>query len=210
MQEDHSNGKCVKPTTVIYNACLNAVIKSPDPKKAKKAQDLFMEMEHRSLEDGDSEVQPDIRSYNFVILACAHSAILLTGNRNKKTREEAMSIALNTFRKLRESRTLKPDQFTYSSILHSIAYLTLDDGKATTNQAIMTLVWATFQECCESGYLTDESLHYTRRILPTSYWIEKLNGKTEHGDPRTQRVKSLNSHWSRNAQQGHGNRRQKK
>jgi hypothetical protein len=57
-----------KPTTFVYNACLNAFAKDPkiseaDNDAAEKAEQLLISMEKRYNEERDGRIKPDCISY---------------------------------------------------------------------------------------------------------------------------------------------------
>jgi hypothetical protein len=57
-----------KPTTFVYNACMNAFAKDPfisgsDNDAAKKAEQLLVSMEKRYEEEKDGRIKPDCISY---------------------------------------------------------------------------------------------------------------------------------------------------
>lgn len=71
-----------KPTTFVYNACMNAFAKDPlicvtgddnQNNRAEKAEQLLDSMEKRYNEQKDWRIKPDIISYSTVINAHANS-----------------------------------------------------------------------------------------------------------------------------------------
>jgi hypothetical protein len=57
-----------KPTSFVYNACMNAFAKDPvitgaENDAAKKAEQLLVSMEKRYETEGDGRIKPDIISY---------------------------------------------------------------------------------------------------------------------------------------------------
>jgi hypothetical protein len=57
-----------KPTTFVYNACMNAFAKDPkitevDNDAAEKAEQLLISMEKRYNDESDGRIKPDCISY---------------------------------------------------------------------------------------------------------------------------------------------------
>ncbi|KAL7458559.1 hypothetical protein ACHAWC_010920 [Mediolabrus comicus] len=74
-----------KPTTFVYNACMNAFAKDPlicvrgGFSRAEKAEQLLDSMEKRYNEEKDWRIKPDIISYSTVINAHANSGTSSAG-----------------------------------------------------------------------------------------------------------------------------------
>lgn len=73
-----------KPTTFVYNACLNSFAKdqgfsSSNIDAAKTAEQLLISMEKRYEDEKDGRIKPDCISYSTVINAFANSANVQSG-----------------------------------------------------------------------------------------------------------------------------------
>ena len=110
----------LKPTIPATTRTLNLIIKElAETRKStagQRAEDLLYFMLEQSLKRGNADVQPDVVTFNSVILAWGKSS-----HQNSAARAEGI---LRTLRDLHEKGFLldvQPDLVSYNSIIHSYA-----------------------------------------------------------------------------------------
>lgn len=165
-----------------FNSIIYALSRSNLKGKAQKAMKMLERLENSHV-DGDWRSKPSTRSYNMVIGACSNS---FKGGEKEKT--QALSISLNAFQRLRASKDLDADRYTYISLLKTFGKL-LPTNSTERRRRVESI----FQECCNDG-LVDDSVLSNFLIAAPKDLREQVLGDDLLKSPRAER---LPKHWTR-------------
>ena len=108
----------------------------------------ILERLERSHIDGDWNTKPTSRTYNMVIKACSSSY-----REKKREKQDAVNIALSTYKRLRTSNYANCDRFTFISMFKTIGKLLPSQSELRQKYAIEL-----FQTCCQEGLLDQNIL----------------------------------------------------
>lgn len=131
--------------TISYNTAIKAWALSSCDDKAVRAQSILERMH-----ENNNCPSPDLVTYNTVLNACASS---------NENHVEAFQIAMCTFSSLQQSQHLRPNEYTYGTLLKACATL-LPPG-----QERVGLVEQIFQDCCDSNCLNEPVLRMLRSSM---------------------------------------------
>jgi pentatricopeptide repeat protein len=165
------DGTNLKPDNRVYNAVMNVVSRSRAKDKATQAQSLLDQLQSLHDSSNDSDFAPNLKTYNYVISACAFS------RGNESECKETMRLMIETFNKMRNSeiQTIHPNPVTFGLFLKGCGNL-IDDEK--TKQ---TVVENLFRKCCRDGCVSDFVLDALMEATSTPF-VETLLGTSVDED----------------------------
>lgn len=220
-----SGGVNIKPDVQTFSTIINCWAKSREPFKARKAQALLRQMEELSALGGDQSFTPNIYVYSAVLNACAYTK---TTSNNIEERDEAVSIAIQTFAELKRSSTAHPNHVIYTTFLQvlnrvmtpttALAFASgekrgeencegdIDNISDATKQQQLPkkeqFLERVFRECCDDGQVSESVLSQLRLAVSVGTY-RRLLQKTNDGDDADVEVTvhDLPSQWSRNVRE---------
>ncbi len=167
----------VKPNERVYTSFIRALTKGKVLDMHKKAETLLNRM-HVLYESGNDGIKPTVFTYNAVLNACAESIHV-----NGTSRDDAFKTAIRVFTELRSGRE-RFDHVTFGNMLR--CSLLLPDSEKRDKY-----VSATFQLCCEQGFVNSFVVRDLQLAVPEKLWRSLLN--VPQGEPD---IESLPSSWS--------------
>ena len=163
----------LRPSTIHYNSVLDAHAKSSYWNKADRAMDFLLKMER------DSNVAPDIITYNSVLSACAN-----TYGRGKN---RALEVCVNMFK-----RRLVLEQAT------PITLFPLVQGPcqaiAASDERRWSLIQQGFKLCTKSGLLSERVLTQVRRACTAEQFASLI--PTDETTKRPVQYSKLADEWT--------------
>merc|ERR1719223_1928009 len=111
---------------------------------------------------------PDLKSYSFVVLACA-----LTPEKNETARYRNLTLALSTFTLMGDSSDIKPNELYYNWLLMASIYLT---SPGNLRDTVMNKV---FQRCQKDGCLNEAIKKHFKANCSKSLHAKLFNEKNE-------------------------------
>jgi hypothetical protein len=154
----------VSPDAVTFSSVLNALAKSEVVQfKAKKCSSILKAMLDLHEADGSSDTRPNVICYNTVLNAAAFSA-----RGSEEERRQALSIAVEIFNQMKQSKYVTPDAVSYGNMLKSCANL-IPPGEQ--RNAIASKIFAA---CCEEGLVGGMCLDEIRRCIPPRAFLSLL------------------------------------
>ena len=139
---------------ISFNTAIKAWARSPSSDKAARARDIL----DRMLES-KSRPNPDLVTFNTVLNACAAS---------NESRVEAFQIAMDTFGVLQRSKHLRPNEYTYGTLIKACATL-LPQG-----QERVELVEQLYKRCCDNDCLSEPVVRILRSSLSEDDYVHIL------------------------------------
>jgi len=134
----------LEPNRETYNLLLQALATSKmadSPFRCKKIIDRMRE----SKDKGSMPRLPDLKSYSFLVLACA-----LSPEKDETTRYQHLTLALSTFTLMGDSNNIKPNELYYNWLLMASIYLT---SPGNLRDKVMNKVYS---RCKKDGCLNEE------------------------------------------------------
>jgi len=116
--------------------------------KAKKALKMLERLENSHVDGDWMYGEPCTKSYNLVISTCSNSF-----KASEKEKAQALSIAMNAYGRLRTSKRVEVDRYTYILLLKACGKLL-----PSTGQKRRKLVESVFTDCCSEGCVDDSVL----------------------------------------------------
>mmetsp|Transcript_5157 Transcript_5157/g.11220 ORF Transcript_5157/g.11220 Transcript_5157/m.11220 type:complete len:898 (+) Transcript_5157:93-2786(+) len=190
---DDGDKECL-PDRQSFTSVINAWAKSRDPSKAKNAQRLLRRM-NALLEAGYENLRPNVYVYGAVLNACA-----FTYGR-KGVKEEAFTIAIETFQELNKSPYVSSNDVTYATFMRAVTTLAEKDDPRRDR-----LIEHVFRQCRKDGQvsaavlkqLTMGAPHLFISLMPSTLGKKAVYGMVSLEDvPRE---------WMRNVRQGRRSR----
>lgn len=165
-------------STIHYNSVLDAHAKSPYWNKADRAMDFLLKMER------DSNVAPDIITYNSVLSACAN-----TYGRGKN---RALSVCVNMFKRPVVLEQATP--ITFFLLFKALAkLLPVSDARR------WSLIQQGFKLCTKSGLLSQRVLTQVRRSCTAEQFARLV--PTDERTKRPVQYSKLPNEWTCNTQE---------
>ena len=154
----------VSPDVVTFSSVLNALAKSEAVQfKAKKCSSILQAMLDLYEVDGNNDTRPNVICYNTVLNAAAFSA-----RGSEAERRQALSVAVETFNQMKQSKYVAPDAVSYGHMLKACANL-VPPGEQ--RNAIASKIFAA---CCEEGLVGGMCLDEIRRCVPPPVFLRLL------------------------------------
>ena len=135
---EETGRKDMQPNAYSFASAIAAWARTSTPGKATRARKLLVQMT-QMFRDGKIESPPNAYCFTSVINSCAYCLPDVT---EKKC---SLAIAIQTYRELLKSQTLKPTHVTFSTFLTALGNL-LPSGKERTNA-----VRSVFEAAMERG-----------------------------------------------------------
>ena len=185
---DEGDTGCL-PDRQSFTSVINAWAKSRISTKARNAQRLLRQM--NALSDAGKEtLRPNVYVYGAVLNACAFTY----GKGSVK--EEALTIAIETFQELNKSPHVSSNDVTYATFMRAVT--TLADEKDPRRDCLVEHV---FRQCCKDGQVSAAVLKQLNvgaphlcSLMPSSLARKAVYGMVSLEDvPRE---------WTRNVRQG--------
>lgn len=152
LRRNYSQNELEIPNTRVYNRVLFAYASSGRSDQIRHVKNLFDNMMN-AYKNGDKNSQPNIHSYNSLILAAAKSKSLAT--------REDFELALESFKTLHsEQGTLSPNSATYEYFIQACTTL-LPVGSVQTK-----LVLQAFKLCQQRGLVSPLVVRQIYNIIP--------------------------------------------
>ncbi|KAL3759692.1 hypothetical protein ACHAWU_010261 [Discostella pseudostelligera] len=187
----------VSPDAVTFSSVLNALAKSEVVQfKAKKCSAILQAMVDLHEVDGSNDTRPNVICYNTVLNAAAFSA-----RGSEAERRQALSVAVETFNQMKQSKYVSPDAVSYGHMLKACANL-MPPGEQ--RNAIASKIFAS---CCEEGLVGGMCLDEIRRCIPPRAFLPLL---AEYGydeplrrsrKPHSVTLQELPREWTRRVAQ---------
>lgn len=154
----------LSPDAVTFSSVLNALAKSEVVQfKAKKCSSILNYMLDLHEVDGRTDTRPNVICYNTVLNAAAFSA-----RGSEAERRQALSVAVETFNQMKQSKHVAPDAVSYGHMLKACANL-IPPGKQRN-----ALASKIFTSCCEEGLVGGMCLDEIRRCVPPRAFLPLL------------------------------------
>lgn len=181
----------IKPNTRSYTSVIDAWAKSGERGSALRAENLLNKM-RMSFDAGNTDVQPNAHTYNAVINACAFS-------KHDDDYPEAIRIAFGVFEQFSGLPAMKPDAYTYASLLSVCANL-LPRHDQQRRFACAKLL---FERCRDGGHVNEFVLRKLRQTVTEREYIYFV------GNPNAS-LSQLPKSWTKNSTnvRRHQNKRQ--
>jgi len=176
----------VKPDFFSFAIVINAWARSLEYGKAKKAQQLYLEMVDL-YNEGNRSLRPNVVIFNSVLNACAYTV----GDDNEQ--QNAMGIAASMMKELKKSPHVNLDHITYGTFLKVIL------NEMPQSDARSQLVDTVFRKCAMNGQVGQFVLDMMKAIA-TPTQLEELVG--DHSS-----WKDLPEEWTCNVIEGKKQRR---
>ena len=177
----------VAPNTIIFNAVIHAWALSSFVYKADRAYMLMKRMEDKAKEDSESKCQPDIITYNSVILAAANSF------GDSKIKKKAFRLALIAFKTIMASSNLRQSSRTYAMFLKAIRKL--NKRGAETDEMVKKV----FRACCRDGLLNQYVLTQTQLSFTSKNVFQETLANMGCSNHSVLDLKHLPEEWQTNA-----------
>lgn len=142
----------LEPTTVHWNAVLDAYAKSPRPNKLQEARRVWSKLVA-------AQVTPDTVTYNTMLATAANSF-----GKDKASHKECLDFALEIFRALQEDPHSDVNSLSFHYLVKALRKF-MPRGVERDQ-----LMQRTFDSCCDHGCLSDSILH---QLLSQMGWSEK-------------------------------------
>jgi len=137
MEQCYASGdRSCKPTTISYNAVIDAYAKSSRVDAAERAEQVLRRMGHL-YKEGRSDIRPNTRSFNTVINAWAKSK----SGPDYEASEKALDL-LDMMTRLYEdgnNDTVRPDVHTYCTVINAFARSQLKHKAERANNLFRTM-----------------------------------------------------------------------
>ena len=188
------------PDERSFLAAINCWAKSREPSKARRARDLLRRMEGGDGDGDDDDgigglrLRPNVYVYGAVLNACAHTR----RNGPKSERDEALTVALETFSELRKSPHASGNHVTYAAFIRACGALMDDDD--VRRRPLLDNV---FRRCCLDGMVCDSVLDRLYAAAPPDLTASLL-GEAIIRRGRQVAALDLPAEWTRNALGGSG------
>lgn len=186
----------VRPNTIAYSTVINAHARSRDmERKARSALGVLKKMESLYRSGENVEARPTIVSYNSVLNACAstyglggdggidedhgmgrnskNDPIIADGERQQNYHQLlVLDIVKRLYHQILSPKSeIRPDHFTYGTVLKACANLTLPrDGDDET----LAFIRQVFSRCCEDGQVSFGVCFQLRQAVPTYLYRELI------------------------------------
>jgi len=166
-----NDGQNLKPDKRVYNAVMNVVSRSRARDKAAQTKSLLDQLQSLHDKSNDSDFAPNLKTYNFVISACAFT------RGNESECKETMSLMIETFNKMRNSeiQSIHPNHIAFGLFLKGCGNL-IDDDKTKE-----TVAENLFRKCSRDGCVSDFVLDALLEATSTPF-VETLLGTSVDED----------------------------
>lgn len=164
------------PSTIHYNACINAYAKSPRADKAVRAERVWQDMK----ENGIAE---DTITYNSLLAAT--SGVFGSSDLKKL----GLKLGIQVFQNLQGNSNCKPTTVSYLYWFKTIRKL-MDQSHPLRD----AVVEQAFDLCCQQGCLNDIVLHYVLKHFDVT--SSRLRRFLEYSKGRTISTEYLPKEWS--------------
>ena len=176
----------VKPDAVCYNSLMTAWAFSKERSKAKEAKKI-LDLMRDQFESGDKAMKPKAVSYNIILNACAKTA-----KSDAVGVSEAIQIAFRTYSELQNSRTAKPNEYIYGTLLKVLRDLMpLGDERRD-------LVKRVFLKCRHEGFVDMKILKILSGAAASKELFGELIGRAEENETDNVKLGHLPVEWTRN------------
>jgi hypothetical protein len=165
----------MKPNYISYSTVVNAyALSKTEPLKAHKAFSILQRMLRMSKTD--SNVRPNRVTYNSVLNACATSCPIAVKDylheHNWDQKVPTLPDMVRTiYAQLLETESLRPDHFTFGTVLKAVANLFWGEPDQVEFGAKV------FQEACRRGQVSFGVLSQLRQAMPAEVFRELLPQK---------------------------------
>ena len=179
-----------RPDRQSFTSVINAWAKSRNPSKASNAQRLLRRM-NSLAESGNSSLEPNIFIYGAVLNACAFTY----GKRTVK--EQALTIAIETFKELNRSSNVHSNDVTYATFMRAVSTLADRDDPRRDH-----LIEHVFRQSCKDGQVSASVLKQLSKGAPHLYISllpSTLGKKAVYGMVG---MDEIPTEWKRNVRQG--------
>ena len=142
-----------KPTTISYNAVIDAYAKSSREDAAERAEQILRRMGHL-YKEGRADIRPNTRSFNTVINAWAKSG------RGDEAAEKAQDL-LDMMTRLYEegnNDTVRPDVHTFCTVINGTYFVFCHRKNEETNKKIRLKLHSILSHLLTSGFFFSLSL----------------------------------------------------
>jgi len=146
-----------RPDRQSFTSVINAWAKSRNPSKAQNAQRLLRRM-NSLAESGDKSMGPNIFIYGAVLNACAFTY------GKKAVKEQALTIAIETFKELNRSPNVRSNDVTYATFMRAVSTLAEKDDPRRDH-----LIEHVFRQCCIDGQVSASVLKQLSKGAPHLY-----------------------------------------
>lgn len=161
----------LKPDARVHNAVMNIWSRSEAPDKAAETKNLFDKLQSLHEETSDSDYAPNLRSYNYVISACAFT------KGSEKECNAAMNLMVGLFNTMGKSddEGVKPNHVTFGMVLKGCNNL------IPTTQKKEKFIEKLFRKACRDGCVSDFVINALFEASSTSFVEDLLGSKVEDG-----------------------------
>lgn len=199
MEKLATSNERMTPETISYSTVINAYALSKlEPLKAHKAFGLLQRMIRLAKEN--PKVRPNGVTYNSVLNACATSCPIAVKNRLqqqdlKQQLPTLPNMVRMIYKQLLEDKTLKPDHFTFGTVLKAVANLfwgepdQVEFGKSV------------FREACERGQVSFGVLSQLRQAVPAEVFRDLLPDNAVSPKQTDVLMKNIPKEWTRNVRE---------
>ena len=183
----------LRPNEFAYGACLNAYSKSEEADKALLALKLLNRMKELYRSGKSIAAPPNIVHYNTVLNACATTSRHHGEGGSVDNLDEAMDIVRGLYSEITANEsTVRPDDFTYGTVLKACANLLPTRGEGAS------FIASVFHKCCQDGQVTFQVCFLLKQAASYELLQELL--PKEAFSPKTQRfdIEKMPLSWRRN------------
>ena len=179
-----------RPDRQSFTSVINAWAKSRNPSKAPNALRLLRRM-NSLAEGGETSLEPNIFIFGAVLNACAFTY------GKKAVKEQALTIAIETFKELNRSSNANSNDVTYATFMRAISTLAERDDPRRDH-----LIEHVFRQCCKDGQVSASVLKQLSKGAPHLYISllpSTLGKKAVYGMVG---MDELPTEWKRNVRRG--------
>lgn len=167
------------PSLNVWNTLMLVYAESKLEDKAEKALHVLSRLE-------DSGNKGDSVSYNSILKACSKS-----NSKKRQIRKRVLEISHIALHALRSRKDLKPDSYTYNSLLWiSDKFIDHPEERRATIKAL-------FQSCCNDGEVNKFLIGTFKKVAPRDLFLELIGDKM--GIDEFIDIQNLPREWTRNS-----------
>jgi len=195
----------VKPNCISYSAVIHAYALSKEHRKATMACELLRRMVQLYTSGENVDAKPSLVTYNSVLNACATSTRAVERDEDGESGVNLKHIVRSIYKELTSpSQNLRPDHFTYGTILKACANLFC--GEPDNPKFVQEV----FERCCDDGQVSFGVCYQLRQAATSELYRSLIPEEAYNAENGHFNIKDMPKEWTRNVREQRRRYRQRK